>query len=112
VRAKNNLAAKGSDGTLAYKFREKEVGADKKTGLAIMAPYIQFEADYVDVTATEAMHAAAENKSPGTRDRAKTLLRDLLANEPMPQKEIAKLAKQEGFSVSVRGRVRAPLILL
>ena len=49
----------------------------------------------MDVTATEAMHAASEFKSPGARERAKTLLRDLLAGGPIAQKEIEEMAKAE-----------------
>jgi len=96
VRAKNNLACRDTAGTLAYRFNSKTVGRDPDKGNApIIAPYVEFDSGYVDVTATEAMHAANEFKSPGARERAKTLLRDLLAGGPIAQKEIEEMAKAE-----------------
>jgi hypothetical protein len=71
VRAKNNDAAEADNKTLAFHFDVKEVGADPDSGELIRAPFIVWEPGYVDVTATEAMQAAAENKSPGERDEAK-----------------------------------------
>jgi putative DNA primase/helicase len=67
VRAKNNLVRGDRGGTLAYRFDEKNVGTDDETGEPIYAPYIKFDPAYVDITATEAMSAAAENRSPGVR---------------------------------------------
>jgi len=96
ARAKNNLACRDTAGTLAYRFNSKTVGRDPDKGNApIIAPYVEFDSGYVDVTATEAMHAANEFKSPGARERAKTLLRDLLAGGPIAQKEIEEMAKAE-----------------
>jgi hypothetical protein len=66
VRAKNNLAERSSK-ALAFRFDSRDVGA--VNGKVIRAPFIVFEPDYVDVTATEAMQAAAERKSPGARDK-------------------------------------------
>jgi DNA polymerase len=77
VRAKNNDAAEAQ--TLAFHFDVKEVGADPDSGEPINAPFIVWEPGYVDVTATEAMQAASENKSPGERDKAKNFLMTLLA---------------------------------
>jgi hypothetical protein len=96
VRAKNNLACRDSAGTLAYRFNSKTVGhVPRKDNAPIIAPYVEFDSGYVDVTATEAMHAANEFKSPGAKERAKTLLRDLLAGGPIAQKEIEEMAKAE-----------------
>ena len=95
VRAKNNLASRDAAGTLAYRFNSKTVGHDPRNDAPIIAPYVEFDPGYVDVTATEAMHAANEFKSPGARERAKTLLRDLLAGGPIAQKEIEEMAKAE-----------------
>jgi putative DNA primase/helicase len=86
VRAKNNRACRDTAGTLAYRFNSKTVGHDPRNDAPIIAPYVEFDPGYVDVTATEAMHAANEFKSPGARQRAKTLLRDLLAGGPIAQK--------------------------
>jgi putative DNA primase/helicase len=79
VRAKNNDAAEADNQTLAFHFDVKEVGTDPDSGEPIRAPFIVWEPGYVDVTATEAMTAASENKSPGERDKAKNLLLTLLA---------------------------------
>jgi hypothetical protein len=79
VRAKNNDAAESDNQTLAYHFDAREVGEDLETGEPIRAPFIVWEQGYVDVTATEAMQAASESKSPGERDKAKNLLLALLA---------------------------------
>ena len=80
VRAKNNDAAESDNQTLAFHFDVKEVGVDPDTDEPIRAPFIVWEPGYVDVTATEAMQAASEHKSPGERDKAKNLLLALLAD--------------------------------
>jgi AAA domain len=110
VRAKNNLASRDTAGTLAYRFNAKTVGHDPNKGNApIVAPFIEFDPGYVDVTATEAMHAANEFKSPGARDRAKTLLRDLLAGGPLPQTEIEEMAKAEDIGMRTLHRAKKEL---
>jgi DNA polymerase len=93
VRAKNNLACRDTAGTLAYRFNSKTVG--HRDNVPVVAPFIEFDPGYVDVTATEAMHAANECKSPGARERAKALLCDLLVCGPVLQKEIEEMAKAE-----------------
>jgi DNA polymerase len=80
VRAKNNDAAESDNQTLAFHFDVKEVGADPDSGEPIRAPFIVWEPGYVDVTASEAMQAASEHKSPGDRDKAKNLLLALLGD--------------------------------
>jgi DNA polymerase-1 len=79
VRAKNNDAAEADNQTLAFHFDVREVGTDPDSGEPIRAPFIVWEPGYVDVTASEAMQAASEHKSPGERDKAKNLLLALLA---------------------------------
>jgi hypothetical protein len=54
-------------------------GTDPETSELIYAPFIVWEPGYVDVSASEAMQAASEHKSPGERDKAKNLLLGLLA---------------------------------
>ena len=50
-----------------------------------MAPHISWEPNYVDVTASEAMQAVAENRSLRTRDDAKRLLADhVVADKGIP----------------------------
>jgi DNA polymerase bacteriophage-type len=82
ARAKNNVAAEGVNKTLAFHFEERPAGHDWRDGRPIRAPAVVWEPGYVDVTATEAMQAASESKSPGERDRAKELLRDFLLAYP------------------------------
>jgi putative DNA primase/helicase len=59
VKGKNNLAPPGQK-TLAFSFSECEVGTDKQTDNPIRAPYIVWHPEPLDITATEAMQAAAE----------------------------------------------------
>jgi len=53
---------------------------DKKTGAPIIAPHIVWHPEPVDITATEAMQAAAESKSPSARETAKRFLEALLSD--------------------------------
>jgi topoisomerase IA-like protein len=64
VRAKNNLSTASKDKALAYHFGARIVGSDPNSGKEIWAPHVMWEPDYVDVTATQAMQAAADNRSP------------------------------------------------
>jgi DNA polymerase I len=99
VRAKNNIAA-NTNKTLAFRFVTREVGTDKKTGKAIWAPHIVFDPEYVDISAGEAMQAASENKSPGARDKAKTLLLGILAEgAEVSSDDIADYAKAHNLSM-------------
>jgi putative DNA primase/helicase len=109
VRAKNNLAASNNDKTLAYHFAAREVGKDEENGKPIIAPYILWEPNYVDVTATEAMQAATDNKSPGARDEAKSFLREILANGPVAKKDIEDAAEGHGISRATLFRAKKDL---
>jgi hypothetical protein len=73
VKGKNNLAP-SKQKALAYQFATKDVATDPNTGVVITAPHIIWHHDYVDVTASEAMQAATENRSPSVRDEAKEFL--------------------------------------
>jgi DNA polymerase len=112
VRAKNNDAAEADNKTLAFHFDVKEVGKDPDTKKEIRAPFVVWEPGYIDVTATEAMQAASESKSPGERDRAKDLLRDFLLAYPdhrALQKEIEDYAKAEKISDRTLRRAKTEL---
>jgi DNA repair protein RadA/Sms len=111
VRAKNNLAA-GNDKALAYRFTAAVVGKDPKSGKEIWAPYILWETQYVDVTAAEAMQAAAEAKSPAARDDAKKLLGELLASGPALKSEIEEAAEANGISERTLFRAKGELGLM
>jgi AAA domain/Bifunctional DNA primase/polymerase, N-terminal len=93
VRAKNNLASDATDKTLAYRFGLRLVGTDAHSGKEIWAPHVIWESQYIDVTAAEAMQAAADNRAPAARDQARRFLEQILANGPMLQTEIAEAAK-------------------
>jgi putative DNA primase/helicase len=109
VRAKNNVAAKSKNQTLAYRFGGREVGKDEETGEQIMASHIIWETEYVDVTAVEAMQAAAETKSPAAKDKAIKFLRDILAKGPVLKTEIKEAAEANGISNRTLFRAKSDL---
>jgi hypothetical protein len=109
VRAKNNLSPGSKDKALAYHFGAREVGNDPLTGQPISAPYILWGPNYVDVTATEAMRAASDSKSPTARDDAKKFLNDLLAEGPMESAEIDEAAEANGIARRTLFRAKADL---
>jgi putative DNA primase/helicase len=109
VRAKNNVSARSKDKTLAYRFGAREVGKDEETGETIIAPYIIWEPEYVDVTAMEAMQAAVDNRSPGALDAAKKVLGDMLAKGPVLKTEIEEAAEANSISEKTLRRAKGAL---
>jgi len=107
VRCKNNLAPNGE--ALAYDFGVREVGHDAKSGEVIRAPHIVWHPAHVSVTASEAMQAASEAKSPGARDDAKKFLSDLLADGPVPRAEIDDASEAHGVSRRTLFRAKGEL---
>lgn len=107
VKGKNNLA-NAANRALAYRFGARSVGHDEKTGEEIWAPYIIWEPEHIDVTATEAMQAA-NTKSPGARDEAKKFLSDLLASGPVPKSDIEEAADANGISDRTLFRAKGDL---
>ena len=89
----------------------REVGTDPSSGKVIVAPYVIWETQYVDVTATEAMQAACENKSPSALDDAKQFLRDILdaGGGQALQSEIEEAAKAEKISDTTLRRAKKAL---
>jgi hypothetical protein len=108
VKGKNNLAPKDAK-ALAYDFGTSEVGTDKQTGEIIRAPHIIWHPQHVDVTATEAMQATNETKSPAARDDAKKFLADLLARGPVPKTEIEEAAEANCISERTLWRAKSEL---
>lgn len=106
-KAKNNLA-KGDIKAIGYGFGARVVGQDLKTGEDIWAPHIVWHG-YVDVTATEAMQATNENKSPGARDCAKNFLMATLADGPMSKAEIEAAARANCISERTLRRAKDEL---
>jgi DNA polymerase I-like protein with 3'-5' exonuclease and polymerase domains len=97
VRGKNNLAHHDQK-TLAFSIDTREVGTDKRTGNPIYRPYITWHDEPVDITAVEAMQAAADNKSPSALDNAKCFIETLLGGGPIISKEVHEAAKENGIS--------------
>jgi AAA domain len=104
VRAKNNLSPASSDGALAYKFHERWVAED--SGVDITAPYIEFESEYVDISATEAMEAAVNNRSPVQRRDAEDFLRLLLADGPVEARQIFQEAEDNRVAERTLNRAK------
>jgi putative DNA primase/helicase len=111
VKGKNNLAPKQAE-ALAFNFGAREVGRDRKTGENIMAPYVIWYPQHVDVTATEAMHAANESKSPAARDGAKNFLANMLRSGPVPIKELEEAAKANFISRATLRRAKDELKII
>jgi hypothetical protein len=109
VRAKNNDAAESDNQTLAFHVDAREVGEDPVTKTPIRAPFVVWQLGYVDITATEAMQAAAESKAPGQRDTAKEFVKGLLGGGPVPVTEIEEGAK--AALISSRTLERAKVVL-
>jgi AAA domain-containing protein/bifunctional DNA primase/polymerase-like protein len=93
VRGKNNLAPAASDGTLAYACGACSIGNDPDTGQEIIAPHIIWHPKHIDVSAVEAMQAAAENRSPAQIETAIGLLTDLLDGGAVEHSEIEEAAE-------------------
>ena len=112
VRAKNNVAVKSKNQTLAFRFGTREVGIDGKTGKPIWAPHIVFDDSYVDVSAMEAMQAAASSKSPTTRDSAKKFLMNILSGGPVLKTEIEEAADANGIAERTLRRAKDELNII
>jgi hypothetical protein len=110
VRAKNNLAP--ATKALAYSFSVREVGRDPKTDQTIHAPHIIWHPKHVDVTASEAMQAATEAKSPTARDEAKTFLTDILGQGPVTKNEIEEAAEANGIAERTLFRAKSSLKII
>jgi putative DNA primase/helicase len=108
VRGKNNIA-KAEQKTLGFSFAEREVGSSKKTGKPIHAPYIVWDTTPIDITATEALQAAAESKSPSARDTAKDFIVTLLNDGPVDSSEVLKAVEANGISKTTLNRARKDL---
>jgi hypothetical protein len=106
VRAKNNNVKKSDDQTLAFSFNSREVGHDPKSSKPIIAPFIVWGDEHLDISPLEAMQAANEFKSPSARDEAKQFLFDLLTNGPVGSEEVIKAAKANGVSMRTLHRAK------
>jgi DNA polymerase len=108
VKGKNNLAPREQK-TLAFGFDTREVGIDRRTGNPIHRPFIMWHPDPVDITATEALRAVAEMKSPSARDNAKHFIEVLLGGGPANSTDVKEAAKENGISIGTLRRVAKEL---
>src|SRR5262249_26146776 len=108
VKGKNNLAPYDQN-SLAFGFETRHVGVDMRTREPVYAPCIVWHPEPVDVTATEAMQAAAENKSPSSRDNAKRFVETLLDNGPIGSKTVYEAAEENGISKGTLRRAQKEL---
>jgi hypothetical protein len=108
VKGKNNLTPYEQK-ALTYTFDASQVGIDPRNGNPIIAPRIIWGTEYVDVTATEAMQAAAESKSPSRRDKAKEFLIDMLGRGPVASADILEAAEENGIAKNTLYRAKDEL---
>lgn len=109
LRAKNNLAPDHK--ALAYGFGVRAIGHDRQTGVTIEAPHIVWHPQHVDITATEAMEAAATGQTSHTqaRDDAKKFLADILATGPVSKHEVEEAAEANCISERTLWRAKTEL---
>ena len=83
---------------------------DEDTGELFDAPYIVWQDEYVDITASEAMRAVAgSNKKPAARSEAKEFLESMLANGAVDADEIEEAAEANGISGRTLWRAKKEL---
>jgi hypothetical protein len=97
VRGKNNLAPATKDKTLAYNITVSPVN-DPDSGVTTMAPHILWQPKHVEVTAAEAMQAAADDRSPAQVESAVAFLTDLLSEGAVESGEVDEATEVEKFS--------------
>jgi putative DNA primase/helicase len=106
IKGKNNLAPTAGGKTLAYSSEPVNVGTDPESGETITAPHIVWYPNHVDVSASEAMQAAAENRSPVQIESAMELLTDLLSEGAVNSDEIKKAAEAHQITAITLRRAR------
>jgi putative DNA primase/helicase len=86
--------------TLAYRVVEATIGQDEESRLPITAPHVVWEKDSVDITADEAVRAAAGvGNQRGKQEAVQAFLREALkGGEPVPAKGIIAEATKQGFT--------------
>ena len=108
VKAKNNLSTDKK--ALSYMTGARNVGKDPDTLKDIWAPYVEWGAKHVEITATDAMQAeAGGNQSRHARREAEDFLRERLANGPVKQKDIADEAEGNGIAKRTLARAKKEL---
>ena len=104
------LPVKNNIGRLAagrgYRIDVKQV-----TG-GIIAPFLMWDDEPVDITASEAMMDAAHGDKDGRLDDAVELLKAMLKDEPRFKQEIEKAAEANGISSRTLRRAKQTLCLV
>lgn len=90
--AKNNLGP--DSGGLAYRIGAAFVGDERD----IPAPFILWENEPVTMTANEALAADGDTAERSTKAEAGEFLKELLADGPVPQKDVKEQADAAGYS--------------
>jgi putative DNA primase/helicase len=108
VKAKNNLAVDVK--ALSYGINAVVVGLDAVSGKEIWAPRIVWGLEHVEISAVQAMQAESTGSAArNPRDEAKELLKRVLANGPMLQKDIQEEAEANDISVITLKRAKKDL---
>ena len=109
VKAKNNSTGPAKK-TLSYMTGSRMIGHDPETKEEIWAPHIEWGADYVEISASEAMQAeAGGNKGRAERREAKDFLLDRLDAGPVRQTELFEEGEAAGLSKSTLQRAKKDL---
>ena len=104
VKAKNNLARDTK--ALRYGMGVKTVGYDSRLLVDIIAPYIVWHSQHVEITANEAMQAAEGRTA---KREAKEFLLDRLEAGPVNSDDIVDEARQEGIAKRTLDRAKKDL---
>jgi DNA polymerase len=91
--------------TLAYRIEEKQIDGEIKTS------FIVWE-EAVDITADQAVAAAATPKERGQQNSVRLFLLDLLSKGPAPQSHIEERAAAHGFSIDQLRRAKAKMAIV
>jgi DNA polymerase len=111
IKAKGNLAPT-SVPALRYTIRARQVGFDEKLDKQIEAPFLVWGEQGVNITALEAMEAAAGGTRGKAGDAALEFLQTTLARGPAKVKEIFAEAKALGIAVITLRRAKDKLKII
>jgi putative DNA primase/helicase len=97
--------------TLAFRVVAATIGQDEDSGLPITAPHVVWGKDTIDITADEAVRAAAGGgKQRGKQQEIQAFLREALkSGQPVPAKDVIAKATERGYSQDQLLRARAKL---
>ena len=107
LRAKNNLS--GQYKGLRYMIGVTKVGHDPELETDIEAPYLIWDREPVELSATQAMEAAAGGSRAKAADEAKDFLQSRLAMGPVPHQEIEDEAKARMIALATLRRAKKEL---